>query len=57
MSNVNPNYMKTVYVPVGTPTVTENIAIRINDFNYIQKNEVLGSHYINIEKLISQHKE
>ena len=48
MKNTNPIFMQTVYVPMSLPAVNENVAIRLNDFNYIQKIQVLGSYYINV---------
>jgi len=53
MKNTNPIFMQTVYVPLSLPAVNENIAIRLNDFNYIQKIQLLGSYYINLSKLIN----
>jgi hypothetical protein len=35
MRDLNPQYMSRVYVPVVLPAVTDNIAFRISDFNYI----------------------
>lgn len=37
---------------MSLPAVIENIAFRLNDFNYIQSTEVLGSYYLNINELI-----
>jgi Ca2+-dependent lipid-binding protein len=48
MKNTNPIFMQTVYVPLSLPAVNENVALRLNDFNYIQKIQVLGSYYINV---------
>ncbi len=55
MKNTNPIFMQTVYVPLSLPAVNENIALRLNDFNYIQKILVLGSYYINVFELIRIH--
>ena len=52
IKNTNPIFMQTVYVPLSLPAVNENIALRLNDFNYIQKIQVLGSYYINVFELI-----
>ena len=45
--------METVYIPISLPAVNKSIALRINDFNYVQKVQVLGSYYINIAEIIS----
>ena len=37
---------------MSLPAVIQNIAFRLNDFNFIQKVEVLGSYYLNINALI-----
>ncbi len=52
MKNTNPIFMQTVYVPISIPAVNENIALRLNDFNYIEKILVLGSYYINLDELL-----
>lgn len=52
MKNTSPIFMQTVHVPLSLPAVNENIALRLNDFNYIQKIQVLGSYYINVFELI-----
>lgn len=39
---------------MSLPTVTDHILIRIIDFNVIQKAEVLGSHYVNINRLLKE---
>lgn len=54
MKNRNPKYNARVFVPLSLPAVIENIVVRINDFNFIQKGEVIGSHYININKLLQK---
>ena len=54
METVTPTYGTRVYLPLALPAVTDNIVIRINDFNFIQKSEVIGSHYININKIIKK---
>lgn len=51
----NPNYKTRVYVPMSLPAVVENIAFRLNDFNYFQRVEVLGSYYLNINELIKNY--
>jgi hypothetical protein len=33
----------------------ESIAFRLNDFNFIQKVELLGSYYLNIAELLAQY--
>lgn len=53
MKNVNPEYNTKVYVPVHLPAITDNIILRLIDFNYITKQQVLGSFYVNINKIIS----
>ena len=52
--NVNPDYMKKVYVPMGLPAVTESIALRLLDMNLIYKTELIGSHYVNINRLLKE---
>jgi Ca2+-dependent lipid-binding protein len=36
MKDLNPTYNTRAYIPISLPAVTDQIAIRINDFNYIQ---------------------
>lgn len=52
MKTTTPTYGDRVYLPLALPAVTDNIVIRIGDFNFIQKQEILGSYYININKLL-----
>lgn len=52
MKSTNPKYYKGIYIPLATPAVNDDIAIRINDFHYLQKIGVLGSYYINLNTLI-----
>ena len=54
METVTPTYGTRVYLPLALPAVTDNIVVRINDFNFIQKSEVIGSHYININKILKK---
>ena len=54
MKTVTPEYGTRVYLPLALPAVTDNIVLRINDFNFIQKAEVIGSHYINVNKILQK---
>jgi Ca2+-dependent lipid-binding protein len=52
MKTTNPKYNKAIYIPLATPAVNDDIALRINEFHYLQKIEVLGSYYLNLNSLI-----
>lgn len=53
--NCDPVYKTRVFLPMSLPAVIENIAFRLNDFNYITSVEVLGSYYLNINQLIKSY--
>jgi hypothetical protein len=54
LKNCFPNYNTRVHLPLSLPAAMESIAFRLNDFNFIQKVELLGSFYLNIAELLAQ---
>jgi Ca2+-dependent lipid-binding protein len=52
MKEKEPKYLRKIHIPLATPAVNDDIAIRINNFHYLQKIEVMGSYYINLNSLI-----
>ena len=51
---VNPEYKERVLVPVHLPAIIDNIILRVIDCNIIQAKEILGSYYLNINRLINE---
>ncbi len=48
MKNIDPSYLEKVCIPISLPAINQKVALRINDFNFIKKIQLLGSYYINI---------
>jgi hypothetical protein len=55
LKNCFPKYNTRVHLPLSLPAAMESIAFRLNDFNFIQKVELLGSFYLNIAELLAQY--
>lgn len=52
MKELNPKFNLKLYIPVMLPSITDNIAFRLCDYNLVQANEIMGSYYVNIMELL-----
>ena len=49
-----PVWNERILVPVHLPAIIDNIIMRVIDANIIQKKEIIGSFYLNINRLINE---